>query len=417
MTRRMSYILLVLITIGTTCDLLGQWIVQSSGTTVRLADVAMLDSTTAICVGDSGRILKTTNAGLTWLTKFAGIQRWNEVASLDQNRGLVVGNGMAAASTTDGGESWTSWSQTGVPNLLTVAVIGMTNIFMGTDSGVVMYSYDEGTTWGQSRLTTHRINSIFGSRGGGPTEIYAATPYRAYRTTSLGSSWTFQTLPIAIPYGEALRGTFAPDGPAYIVGYEAPIWVAPFILRRRPTDTAWTRSGGPELGILRDVCAPTSQLAFACGSNGLVLKTINGGNTWDSVGSGTRRNLNAINFVNERCGFAVGDSGTILFTPNGGLTAVNDPAATPERFELFQNFPNPFNPETRIQFALQKTIFVTLKVHDLLGEEVSTLVNEEKPPGMYDVTWHADGRLASGVYFYKLVAGGFLQTRKLLLLR
>jgi hypothetical protein len=83
---------------------------------------------------------------------------------------------------------------------------------------------------------------------------------------------------------------------------------------------------------------------------------------------------------------------------------------------LYENFPNPFNPSTTIEFALPKSAFVTLRVYDLLGKRVEELVNEKLEPGAYKTQWEAKG-LASGVYFYRLQAGEFAETKALLLLR
>jgi Secretion system C-terminal sorting domain/Beta-propeller repeat len=88
----------------------------------------------------------------------------------------------------------------------------------------------------------------------------------------------------------------------------------------------------------------------------------------------------------------------------------------PGRFVLEQNFPNPFNPSTTIHFSVPSSEFVTLKVFDVLGNEVATLVNEEKPAGFYEVNFNAAG-LSSGIYFYKLKAGSFVETKKMLLIK
>lgn len=106
------------------------------------------------------------------------------------------------------------------------------------------------------------------------------------------------------------------------------------------------------------------------------------------------------------------------------LTDVAEENVPPARFELMQNYPNPFNASTKIKFevggsgtsASSVEPFVSLKVYDLLGREVATLVNEVMGPGRYERLFNADG-LASGVYLYQLQAGGFVQTRKLLLVR
>jgi hypothetical protein len=85
-------------------------------------------------------------------------------------------------------------------------------------------------------------------------------------------------------------------------------------------------------------------------------------------------------------------------------------------FYLQQNYPNPFNPSTILSFVIGHSSFVTLKVYDVIGKEVATLVNEEKPAGTYEVTWTA-ANLPSGVYFCQLKAGNYTATKKLLLLK
>jgi hypothetical protein len=100
----------------------------------------------------------------------------------------------------------------------------------------------------------------------------------------------------------------------------------------------------------------------------------------------------------------------------GPLTSVEDSRVEALEFSLAQNYPNPFNPSTTIKFELQKSSQVTLSVFDVLGREVSVLVNERRDAGVHEVKLDASS-LSSGVYFYRLQAGDFVQTRKLLLVR
>jgi len=85
-------------------------------------------------------------------------------------------------------------------------------------------------------------------------------------------------------------------------------------------------------------------------------------------------------------------------------------------YSLSQNYPNPFNPTTSIQYAISSRQFVTLKVYDVLGNEIETLINEEKSAGSYEVEFNAIG-LSSGIYFYRLQAGSFIETKKMILLQ
>jgi len=93
-----------------------------------------------------------------------------------------------------------------------------------------------------------------------------------------------------------------------------------------------------------------------------------------------------------------------------------DEALSPVDFILFQNWPNPFNPVTTIEFQLTNSGFVSLKVYDVLGNEVETLINEEMSAGKYDVEFNGSG-LSSGVYFYQLRVGSYLETKKMILMK
>jgi len=114
-------------------------------------------------------------------------------------------------------------------------------------------------------------------------------------------------------------------------------------------------------------------------------------------------------------GVAVNKNFTV--TQSAGIsTEVRTVVAVPELFRLAQNFPNPFNPATVISYQLAVNSFATMKVYDLLGREVATLVNEDKPAGSYTVQWDA-AHFASGVYFYRVQAGNFIDTKKMILMK
>ena len=121
--------------------------------------------------------------------------------------------------------------------------------------------------------------------------------------------------------------------------------------------------------------------------------------------------------------------GNLFWTPEGGLLGINYVKlsdteltdvklddTTPTKFLLSQNYPNPFNPITRIKYSLPINEFITLKIYDTLGKEIITLVSEEKQAGSYEVNF--DGSyLPSGIYFYKIQAGEFIQTKKMILMK
>jgi len=98
------------------------------------------------------------------------------------------------------------------------------------------------------------------------------------------------------------------------------------------------------------------------------------------------------------------------------FTAVENLENDITSFKVNQNYPNPFNPSTKIKYSVPQSSNVMIKIFDILGNEIETLVNDEKPVGTYEITWYAEN-LPSGIYFYRLQAGSFVETKKMVLLR
>ena len=137
-------------------------------------------------------------------------------------------------------------------------------------------------------------------------------------------------------------------------------------------------------------------------SSGIILNTTDGGINWNPTSNWSRYRFIFSSFADLNNGWAVGDNGAILHTTNGGVTFVEEENIdkVPTEFLLSQNYPNPFNPSTKIRYSVPQSSNVTIKVFDILGNEIETLVNEEKPAGTYEITWYA-ANLPSGVYFYQ----------------
>jgi photosystem II stability/assembly factor-like uncharacterized protein len=243
------------------------------------------------------------------------------------------------------------------------------------------------------------------------------------------------------------------------------------ILRSTDTGFNWANVSIPDTSfdfnaISQQGVYYTGDIFVAVGSGGRIYKTTDVGDTWQQKISGTTSNLRSVSFVSQDSGVVVGDNGTILFTTNGGDTWFTDAAfISPttrdfksvscidketntysaisdslffvsteqiivevketkilhvEGYSLNQNYPNPFNPTTTIRYQLPVAGNVTLKVYDILGHEVVTLVDAYKPTGSYEINFQStinNKQLTSGVYFYHLRAGSFAETKKMILLR
>ncbi|MBK8550411.1 MAG: VCBS repeat-containing protein [Ignavibacteria bacterium] len=189
--------------------------------------------------------------------------------------------------------------------------------------------------------------------------------------------------------------------------------------------------GGPMTGLSNKSAIGTKVKAKA---------TINGVSVWQYRDVLAQNSFNSMNMLNVHFGFgnaSVIDS-LIIIWPRGlrevftnvalnnsynategqGIVSgiSNGSILSPDDFRLFQNYPNPFNPVTVISYELALGSFINLKVFDLIGKEIATLVNQKQPAGNYNVTFDGGG-LSSGVYFYKLSAGDFSETKKMSLLK
>ena len=158
---------------------------------------------------------------------------------------------------------------------------------------------------------------------------------------------------------------------------------------------------------------------YAIGDNNIYKKTTNGGANWYQLTSGANIQMNDLYFINTSTGYVAGNGGFIMVTITGGGSFVGlNPVGNeiPKDFSLSQNYPNPFNPSTNIIFDIPKDSDVKIAVFDMLGREVQVLANEFKQAGSYEVNFDASG-MASGTYFYKLTAGSFVSTKKMILVK
>ncbi|NNG26251.1 MAG: T9SS type A sorting domain-containing protein [Ignavibacteriaceae bacterium] len=148
-----------------------------------------------------------------------------------------------------------------------------------------------------------------------------------------------------------------------------------------------------------------------------LIYSLDAGSTWTSIPTPDSSLIFDIIFPDSLHGFAVGREGAIIkYNPPIINFVEKIDEDIPERFYLFQNYPNPFNPSTTISYSIPSEGYVTLKVYDVLGNEVASLVDEQKHSGTFDVHYNASA-LSSGIYYYRLVTSEFTSTKKLILMK
>jgi hypothetical protein len=182
--------------------------------------------------------------------------------------------------------------------------------------------------------------------------------------------------------------------------------------------TSWTAvNTGLTSNVVKSLAVSDTNL-FAGTLGGGVFLSTNKGTTWAAVNAGmTYTDINSVAVLNTNVYAGTLARGVWRRPLAEMITSVEMLSVdAPTDFSLSQNYPNPFNPATAIQFSLPSKSFVSLKVFDVTGRELAILVSEELPAGTYLQRWNA-ACLASGAYFYRLQAGSFNETKRLVLLR
>ena len=405
------------------------WNLQSQGTNELLTDVTFTSTMKVYAVGSNGILLQTTDGGVNWKTLTTGTstQLW-KIRFFDANIGTIVGD-YTILRTTNGGMSWVPQQGAGTNSLQGVFFTSsQTGFAAGSDpsqaggTAVLLRTTNSGATWLNHSIPTTKalydivfVNPDTGFLAAGN---FFTNGGAILRTIDGGITWAVQSTPV----NNGVHAiSFANSRVGYAVGPDG------MILKSSNGGAAWTKQSPGVNGDFFAVFAVDTATAFVVGNifpAGKILKTTDGGTTWTKQPGGSVNTLLGIYFTDAMTGVVVGAGGAILRTTNGGnLTKILKEESTlhPGVFMLSQNYPNPFNPATVISFYLPAgqagsplTSHVTLKVFDIIGREVATLVNEERQAGSYTVQWNAEG-FASGVYFYRLQAGSLNETKKLML--
>jgi len=386
-----------------------------------LSDVVFVDASNGWAVGDSGTITHTTDGGGTWTVQASGTMlRLNDVAFVDANNGWVVGECGAIAHTTDGGWTWTFQSSDTGYSLNGVAFVDANNGWAVGDYGMILHTADGGETWTSQISGTGRalrgvdfVDENTGWAVGGSNSNYDLV---VAHTTDGGATWNLQ-MNEGGGFGEDVDFVDADNGWAVYNGWGDEYVPYFFIIHTEDGGETWTYQLGN--GTLFNICFVDTSNGWVVGDiwtpPGRILHTTDGGESWTTQNSGTENPLYGVTFVDASHGWAVGWDGTIL-RYNPTLQAPDpDFILHPSSF-ILSAYPNPFNPSTTIAYDLPKAGYVSLRVFDLLGREVSVLRDGFVEAGSHRVTFDGSG-LPSGIYFARLDAGSFSQTKKLMLLK
>ena len=350
----------------------------------------------------SNGVYRSTDNGISWTHLGGSADGDKSLAANGIN--IFAGGHYFIYKSTDYG---TSWIQTSIltQDIYALAVNG-NNFFAGADYYGVYISTNNGSNWIQTSLNNMGVRSLAVNGN----NVFAGTYlYGLYLSTNNGTSWSQTSLNNQSVYSLAINGNNVFAGTlnngVYLSTNSGTNW----------TQTSLNNQSVYSLAINgNNVFAGTYQ-------NGVYISNDNG-TSW------TQRNEGLGNFqVNALCisnnYILAGTWGdTVYRRPLSELTGIKPISGQlPNRFVLEQNYPNPFNPSTKIKFSIpqpspSERVGVRLVIYNILGREAATLVNEQLKPGTYEVDWNASN-FPSGVYFYKLITNGFVDTKKMMLVK
>ena len=420
------------------------WTKLQSPVNVTLRYLSFVDSLTGWAAGEGGTIIHTTDGGNSWEIQNSIVTTFiMDIFFVDENRGWaltlkdIFPFNSVLLRTTNGG---IDWSQENFPDSLgltrTIFFFDSLNGFSG--GSFINYTSDAGDSWITADVDSNVISNFpvykfnflnrkFGYACGGRLDVAGVV----WRTNNYGLNWTSQGIS-----ADEVFDIFVFDSLNAITLSGDPEGLFP-VAKLKTTDAGiiWNYSELPFFGLSFEIDFRTYNEGWSASGYKFLLTT-NRGETWAEFDTPDSAVVYDLQFTDARNGYAVGEKGVILkLDPN--LVDVKDDVANSEDFILYQNYPNPFNPSTNIRFSISDFGFVSLKVYDVLGNEIAILINEEKQPGVYEVEFSSKGGSSSsrntfslssrqadikdlsssGIYFYKLIFGEFVQTKKMIYLK
>jgi len=344
------------------------------------SDVSMTDPNNIWVAIESGKIYYSPDAGQNWVLQYFNPERvtfLNYIEMFDNNNGIAMGDAIGTSpalflKTTDGGRNWIDINR---------------NYLMGLWSG---------DTWRRLDFVDKDIGYFYGS---------GENPQKLFKTLDGGATWlqtNFTGYTQLVKFFDANFG-FVFDQEVFRVTYNGGVdWQSVSFKH------AWSND-------LEQVPGDENKIWFTDSANLFLSK--NTGVSFELFPVAGFAKARDIVFTDKDNGWVLCDQGKLFKIENASvITSIAAEEKLPTDFILSQNYPNPFNPTTTITYEIPEESFVSLKIFDLLGREINTLVSEVKQSGKYEAKFNGEN-LTSGVYIYKLIAAGNEMSRKMLLIK
>lgn len=407
-------ILIVFITVNTIFieDCRCQWVQQSTGTTANLYCIKFINRYTGWACGE-GMLLKTTNSGTNWNIVILPVNKpLQRVFPLDSNNVYVVGMFETIIKTTDGGANWLVIRDGVVPQnsyLCCHFINKNTGWISGGGERKILKTTNGGNSFDSIVTTTSGfIEDIYfrDSLSG----LYCDNNGAVRKTTNGGYNWFSINIPVGTYFYFFRNFSFINNQIGWISTSSRKVF--------KTTDfgSNWDSISNIPNGSygIHNIFFSSANTGWAVGEGYYIFKTTNGGYNWFSQPGNGRH---SIFFTNDSVGWEVANLGKIFHTENsGGLLIIKENSISDLSFNLSQNYPNPFNASTVFPFDILKPGEYKLEIFDITGKKVKTLVDGFKTAGYYSVVLNGSD-LSSGIYFYRIAAGSFVQTKRMVLIK
>lgn len=376
-----------------------------------ITDIEFLNVSTGYAVagfGD-GDILKTTDAGETWVSQVSTYTLpLYGIAFTSPETGYLAGS-INIKKTTNGGTNWVDVYTSNQNEIF--GDIFFTNINTGYavgSYGRLLKTTNAGTSWNSSTIPNAGtfLNSIFFVNDN--TGYAVGGESKSLKTTDAGATWevmniTSGFLNLNNIYFNDINTGYASHGTG--------------IFKTTNGGTTWFQLSTPSGGY--NNVQFRNNYGYAIAGDGKIIKSIDGGGSWIVQPTVTSNPLYALYFNSDNFVYAGGVRGNMMKTIPQELLVTpvsGNQNETPGSFYLQQNYPNPFNPVTTIKFGIVKSGNVQIRVYDVAGKMVEELLNNGYNPGSYEIRWDAS-KYSSGIYFYNIVTNEFIQTKKMVLVK
>jgi photosystem II stability/assembly factor-like uncharacterized protein len=352
----------------------------------------------------------STDQGGSWEMINNGVTNVNFYSIISDDGGtLYSGSERGAFRSTNKGENWQSITRPGNGFVFNLKKDKKDRIYALTYGSGIHRTTDKGETW---QRIDHNFNSAYifgfetdrqdnlyvGGRGGGAI----------YKSTDDGNTWdkVYEGIPEAVVASISI----SQNGDIFAA------IINEGILKSTDGGLIWEKKniGLPNTKV-RPLNINNEGNIFTALYNEGIYKSVNNGESWIEI-TGNMSLTEVRKIVSYKNELYLATNESVWKSNPDSLTSVAEDDVKPKEYFLSQNYPNPFNPSTTIKYSLAEAGRVTLSIYDLLGREVINLIDEEKPAGEYETTWNASS-YPSGVYFMRMQAGEFSETRKVVLMK